>query len=187
MFKAYSCVTLWNAISLSGDLKLGYYTNIPPRVMLRAQMISTLYSVILVSLRTSTLKVDVISHELAAQQYPWTLYRWTGAEIHLYRYILILHLISHLGNIRSRQDVWNERTVQQSFICFPSRCHRTDPILHSQSLEIPKTSSYLHAVAINRRERMGSNESVLVHSSFIHWVYIPSSHQTKTFCLVVKL
>jgi OPT oligopeptide transporter protein len=68
MFKAYSCMTLWNAISLSGDLKLGYYTKIPPRVMFRAQMISTLYSVILVSLSTSTLTdIDSVGHELATQ------------------------------------------------------------------------------------------------------------------------
>jgi hypothetical protein len=46
MFKAYGCMGLSKALQFATDLKLGHYTNIPPRSMFRAQILATLVSVV---------------------------------------------------------------------------------------------------------------------------------------------
>lgn len=49
MFKAYGCITLANALGFAKDLKLGHYAKISPRSMFRAQVISCLLSMVVVS------------------------------------------------------------------------------------------------------------------------------------------
>lgn len=45
IFKTYSTITLAQAISFVGDLKVGHYCKIPPRTMFAAQLIGTVISV----------------------------------------------------------------------------------------------------------------------------------------------
>lgn len=58
MFKAYGCMALYNALKYAEDLKLGHYAKIPPRSMFRAQVLSCLISVVMVS--RSLYVVDLI-------------------------------------------------------------------------------------------------------------------------------
>jgi hypothetical protein len=48
MFKVYGYMTLAHTIQFSQQLKLGFYTKVPPRAMFRAQIIATLISVVVV-------------------------------------------------------------------------------------------------------------------------------------------
>ena len=70
MFKAYGTLTLVQAIGFLDTLKIGHYVKIPPRAMFRAQIIPTLFSVIIVITVLMNLTLDVVGHELANRQYP---------------------------------------------------------------------------------------------------------------------
>ena len=71
MFKAYGCMALLNAQQFAEDLKLGHYAKISPRSMFRAQVISCLLSVSVVSslapLHSLLMCLVVVGPELAAR------------------------------------------------------------------------------------------------------------------------